>query len=133
MHVGKLIVVGVILFQAVEGRAQENDRPVLASTTTRAATCAVSPPCAQREVDFSKTEMLIQPQNRRSGGQAASYQPRSWVHRHPVLTGALIGATIGATLGATGGTEPGTSRAAQIVFTTGVGAGIGALVGRAFR
>jgi hypothetical protein len=133
VNVGTFIVVCVILILPAKGRAQENDEPALSITMTGIASHVVSSPCSGRQVNLLKAETLTEPQNRRTGGQGTIHQRRSWVRRHPVLTGLLIGASIGTTLAATGDTEPGTSKGAQIAFTTGVGAGIGALVGLAFR
>jgi hypothetical protein len=79
-----------------------------------------------------KPDDLIERQEANSTRQTTN-QGRSWVGRHPVLTGALIGAGVGAALAATGDKEPGASKPALIVFTAGIGAATGALIGRAFR
>lgn len=76
----------------------------------------------------------------------AAPPPRSWVERHPVLTGTLVGASVGGAVGlltcsspiAEGGscdsyTDTTGARGAGAVYLGAWGAGIGALVGLAAR
>jgi hypothetical protein len=69
--------------------------------------------------------------------QARAVQPasRSWIARHPALSGAMIGAAGGGIAGATVG-HPSTTdfgkefgRSGMVLLGAGVGAGIGSLVG----
>jgi hypothetical protein len=119
MNAGTVLAGCVMLLLSVDARAQAPETAPIA--TTRIAACVTTPAC----VGFLQTAPASAPPK--------SNRSWPWVRRHPVLSGALIGAGVGAALGATGGTESGNRRSTQILFTMGVGAGVGALVGFAFR
>jgi hypothetical protein len=94
-----------------------------------------------RRASLSKTPWTMPSQTdwnrRQDAAPAADPDPRSWVERHPVWTGAMVGFAVGSviTYAATGGSNKdqlfdfsGLRTGAVLVFG-GVSAGIGALAG----